>query len=96
MCLLLQESFLSIQRRLLISILITVVVPLRTVYAHSDDVAPGNVENTRSDDLHAVIDEINRRHLELGLEIGPLVRSAACNSETEAYPNAPGSLASGP
>lgn len=45
----------------------------------------GNIENTRAADLHAVIDEINRRHMDLALEIGPLVRSADCAPATESY-----------
>jgi hypothetical protein len=37
-----------------------------------------NIERTSDDDLRAVIEDVKRRHLELALEDGPLVRSAEC------------------
>jgi hypothetical protein len=39
----------------------------------------------RAADLHAVLDDIKRRHMDLALEIGPLIRSADCAPATEAY-----------
>ena len=47
----------------------------------------GNIENTSDASLKSVIDEVKRRHYDLALEIGPLVRSNACKSPTEAYGN---------
>jgi len=63
--------------------------PWQTVAAHAQVVMliAGNIENTSDADLKSVIDEIKRRHYDLALEIGPLVRSDACKSPTEAYGN---------
>lgn len=67
--------------------------PWRTVAAHTKvaKLISSNIENTRDDDLRATIEEVKRRHLELALAIGPLVRSADCASSTEAYGN-PGEI----
>jgi hypothetical protein len=63
--------------------------PWQTVASHTQvaKLIAGNIENTRADDLRAVIDEIKRRHMDLALEIGPLVRSADCKPATESYGN---------
>jgi hypothetical protein len=47
----------------------------------------GNIENTRDADLQSAIENIQSRHLELALEIGPLVRSPDCKPKTESYGN---------
>jgi hypothetical protein len=47
----------------------------------------GNIENTRDTDLQTTLADVRRRHLELALEIGPLVRSADCAPKTESYGN---------
>jgi hypothetical protein len=54
--------------------------PWPTVAAHTKVVwlVAGNIEHTSDDDLKAVIEDVKRRHLELALSIGPLVRSAEC------------------
>lgn len=45
----------------------------------------GNIENTHEADLKATIEEVRRRHMALALEIGPLVRTAACEPPTKSY-----------
>jgi hypothetical protein len=54
--------------------------PWPTVAAHTKVawLVAGNMENTSDADLKATIEEVKRRHLELALSIGPLVRSAEC------------------
>jgi hypothetical protein len=54
--------------------------PWTTVAAHTKvaKLIASNIENTTDADLKHVIKDVNRRHLELALEIGPLVRSAEC------------------
>jgi len=63
--------------------------PWQTVAAHTRvaKLIAGNVENSKDADLRAAIDDVKRRHMELALEIGPLVRSADCQSKTESYGN---------
>src|SRR5579863_6982360 len=52
--------------------------PWQTVASHTQvaKLIAGNIENTRADDLRVVLDEVQRRHMDLALETGPLVRSA--------------------
>jgi hypothetical protein len=54
--------------------------PWTTVAAHTKvaQLIASNIENTSDTDLKQVIKDVNRRHLELALEIGPLVRSVEC------------------
>jgi hypothetical protein len=61
--------------------------PWPTVAAHTQvaKLIASNIGFTRDEDLRATIEEVKRRHLELALEIGPLVRSAECGSWSEAY-----------
>jgi hypothetical protein len=63
--------------------------PWKTVAGHSQvaKLIAGNIENTRDSDLQSAIEDIKSRHLELALEIGPLVRSADCKPKTESYGN---------
>jgi hypothetical protein len=54
--------------------------PWRTVAAHTKvaKLIASNIEHMSDDDLKLVIEDVKRRHLELALEDGPLVRSAEC------------------
>jgi hypothetical protein len=63
--------------------------PWPTVAAHTQIamLIASNIENTSDADLKSVIEDIKRRHYELALEIGLLVRSTACPSKSEAYGN---------
>jgi hypothetical protein len=72
--------------------------PWPTVSAHTKvaKLIASNIEHTSDDDLKAVIADVKRRHLELALEDGPLVRSAECSPAggvpaSETYGN-PGEL----
>jgi hypothetical protein len=72
--------------------------PWATVAAHTKvaKLIASNIEHTSDADLKAVIEDVKRRHLELALEDGPLVRSAECAPAggapaSEAYGN-PGEL----
>jgi hypothetical protein len=47
----------------------------------------GNVENTTDADMRSVIEDVKRRHLDLALEIGPLVRTGDCQARNEAFGN---------
>jgi hypothetical protein len=61
----------------------------QTVASHTKvaKLIAGNIENTRDTDLQTTLADVERRHLELALEIGPLVRSADCAPKTESYGN---------
>jgi hypothetical protein len=59
----------------------------KTVAAHTQvaKLIAGNVENTTDADLRSVIEDVERRHLDLALEIGPLLRTGGCQARNEAY-----------
>jgi hypothetical protein len=61
----------------------------QTVASHTKvaKLIAGNIENTNDADLQTTLEDVKRRHLELALEIGPLVRSADCQPKTESYGN---------
>jgi hypothetical protein len=63
--------------------------PWQTVASHTKvaKLIAGNVENTSDTDLQSAIEEVKKRHLELALEIGPLVRSTDCQAKIESYGN---------
>jgi hypothetical protein len=63
--------------------------PWRAVAAHTKvaKLIASNIEHTSDDDLKAVIEDVKRRHLELALESGPLVRSAECTPANGAAAN---------
>jgi hypothetical protein len=63
--------------------------PWQTVASHTQvaKLLAGSIENTKDADLQTVLEDVKRRHFELALEIGPLVRSADCRPKTESYGN---------
>jgi hypothetical protein len=61
----------------------------QTVASHTKvaKLIAGNIENARDTDLQTTLADVRRRHLELALEIGPLVRSAISQLAVQLFPN---------